>query len=46
VGVERSKAVTMHASGAENGANPITVKPVKVTRKRALRIVLNAMRQK
>ena len=43
---ERSKTVAMPASGAGNGANPITVKRVKATRRRVLRIVWNAMRQK
>ena len=36
----------MPATGAENGANPITVKRAKATRRHVLRIVWNAMRQK
>ena len=46
VDVERSKTVATHVSGAGNGANPITVKRAKVTRKRVLHIVWNAMHQK
>jgi hypothetical protein len=36
----------MPASGAGNGANPITVKRAKATRKRVPHIVWNATRQK